>query len=150
MSRFLNIATALLVLVVGVLVYRAKTEAKRDEARLEALREDVAAQERALKVLQAEIAHLENPERLRRLALRHLGLTPIDPLRVVTLEEAPLLLAWGRDALDARDDAALEGLAWRAVLTPQEPGVDRAGGGVGTPEGPHGREAEAPAREPRP
>ncbi len=120
MSRLLNIATALLVLTLGVLVYRAKTEAKRDEARLEALRVDVAAQERAFKVLQAEIAHLENPERLRRLALLHLGLTPIDPLRVVTLDEAPLLLAWGRDAFDAPANADGD-LTWRAGLAPTTP-----------------------------
>lgn len=101
MSRLLNVVSALLVLALGGLVYRAKTEAQSDQQRLAALEREVFEEQDALRVLRADIADLEDPARLRRLAFIHLGLSPIDPLRVVTLEEAPLLLevgraAWGR------------------------------------------------------
>ena len=42
-------------------------------------------------MLNVEIAHLEDPERLRALARRYLGFEPLDPSREVELSDLPLL-----------------------------------------------------------
>ena len=45
-------------------------------------------QERAaIAVLNAEIAHLESPQRLAKLAEAHLGLRPTEPEQILTLDD---------------------------------------------------------------
>lgn len=100
MIRLINVAAFIFVAVLAVTLYRAKTEAHADRERADALAAEVAIAIEDVEVLRAELAHLENPQRLSALAEEELGLRPIDPLRVVTLDEAPLFLsarAWRYD-----------------------------------------------------
>src|SRR5262245_36401331 len=82
----------MLLAALAVGLYKAKTEAKDDRRRAAALEAQLAEEQEAIRVMRNEIGYLESPDRLRKLAQERLGLVPIDPLRVVTLEEAPLLI----------------------------------------------------------
>lgn len=110
MTRVINVLALVVLAAAAFGLYRAKTEAKDDRARIAALESDLADAREAVLILRTEIAHLESPERLRALAEEHLGLEPVDPLRVVTLEDAPLLIEVpDADAPPLTTDAAYPG-----------------------------------------
>jgi hypothetical protein len=90
--RIVNVVALVALVALVVVVYRAKTEAEADHERAAALAAQLASEREAITVVRTEIGFLERPDRLRALAERRLGLKPIDPLRVVTLEDAPLLI----------------------------------------------------------
>lgn len=87
MSRLFNIGAALLALVLAIGLYRAKTEATKARVRVEELEGEVAAAKAELKILSAEVAVLENPERVERLAKDRLGLSPAQPSQVKKLSD---------------------------------------------------------------
>ena len=70
--------TAFLLFLVGVILtvalYYVKTRAQSAKAEVKKLERQVIAENAAINVLKAEIAHLENPERLKKLAMDQLGL----------------------------------------------------------------------------
>lgn len=92
MKRLFDIAAVVLVALLAFGVYKAKTEADAARAKAAALAARAAEEAQAVRALEAEISRLEDPRRLEALARDKLGMRPIDPLRVVTLEEAPLLM----------------------------------------------------------
>jgi cell division protein FtsL len=86
-SRLFNIAAAVLALALAIGLYRAKTEADTARARVSQLESDVAAAKAELKILSAEVAMLENPERIEKLAKEKLGLRPATPGQVKKLSD---------------------------------------------------------------
>ncbi len=73
------------VLTVGLYFVKTRAQtAKAEAGRLERLLRD---EQNAVKVLQAELAHLESPERLEELAIAELGLSSIKVDRVITVSE---------------------------------------------------------------
>jgi cell division protein FtsL len=76
------IAAALLVaLVLGV--YLAKTMAGRERAEIASMDRQIDEQQARIRLLKAEVAHLEEPARLERLSSRYLGLAPVSIKRDV-------------------------------------------------------------------
>jgi len=73
--RAAQIGAGLLIAVLAIGLYKAKTDAAKTEAHVRQLQTDIAESEAALRALRAEIAHLESPERIETLAERHLGVT---------------------------------------------------------------------------
>ncbi len=73
LRRILQIAAALLVVALAIGLYKAKTDAARTEARVRALQHQISEGESDLRVLRAEIAELERPERIETLAEDRLG-----------------------------------------------------------------------------
>jgi cell division protein FtsL len=71
--RYAQIAAGVLVVVLAIGLYKAKTDAARTEAHVRQLQNDVDEREADLRALRAEIAHLESPGRVETLAERHLG-----------------------------------------------------------------------------
>ena len=69
--------------------------------------EQLSEERRQINVLNVEIAHLEDPERLRALARRYLGFEPLDPSREVALSDLPLLADTRPEAEGVRRDQAL-------------------------------------------
>ena len=59
------------------------------EDQLDAPNRDISRDSRAVHVLQAEWAHLNDPQRLRMLSERYLGLEPIGTKQLGTVEEIP-------------------------------------------------------------
>lgn len=73
LRRALHIGAAVLIVVLAIGLYKAKTDAARTEARVRELQTDIADTEAQMRALRAEIAHLESPPRVEALARRHLG-----------------------------------------------------------------------------
>lgn len=85
-----GVLLAALVLALACGVYALK-------ARVRALEHEIRRTERQISVerieigrLRTEWAFLNRPDRLERLAERHLGLAPPDPMRIVALADIPL------------------------------------------------------------
>ncbi|MFN3522137.1 MAG: cell division protein [Phenylobacterium sp.] len=79
------IASGLLIaLVLGV--YLAKTIAGKERAEIAQVERQIEIEKTRIRLLQAEVAHLEQPSRIEALASTYLGMTPIDAKREVTPE----------------------------------------------------------------
>jgi cell division protein FtsL len=70
-------------------VYMAKTEAGRERSKISVIERQIAEEQRKLKLLRAEVAHLEQPDRLEQLSTQHLGLQPVDGTREALPETLP-------------------------------------------------------------
>jgi cell division protein FtsL len=70
--RGLQIAAAIIVVVLVIGLYKAKTDASRAAAHVRELQHDISETETSSRALRAEIAHLESPARVERLAEQHL------------------------------------------------------------------------------
>jgi cell division protein FtsL len=57
-------------------VYAFKANQGGENARIEDVDEQIVSEQRQIRVLQAQLAHLEEPERLERLAAQYLGMAP--------------------------------------------------------------------------
>ncbi len=92
MIRALNVLALIVAAVLAVALYVAKTEAQGSQQRLAEIQAELAEERRQINVINVEIAHLEDPERLRTLARRYLGFEPLDPSREVDMADLPLLI----------------------------------------------------------
>jgi hypothetical protein len=79
------IAAALLVaLILGV--YLAKTIAGRERAEIARMDRQIGEEKARIRLLQAEVAHLEEPARLERLSAVYLGMAPVSIKRDVSAD----------------------------------------------------------------
>jgi hypothetical protein len=79
------VAAALLVaLVLGV--YLAKTMAGRERAQIARVERGIGEEKARIRLLQAEVAHLEEPARLEHLSVAYLGMAPVSIKRDITPE----------------------------------------------------------------
>ncbi len=92
MRRIVNVLGLVVLVALAVGTYVAKTDAKADRRRAVEIETTIAEEREAIRVMRNEVGYLESPDRLRSLAAEKLGLEPIDPLRVVTMDDAPLLI----------------------------------------------------------
>ena len=74
--RALQIAAGIIVVVLVIGLYKAKSDASKAEGHVRQLHREIADTEAANRALNAEIAHLESPARVERLAQEHLDVTP--------------------------------------------------------------------------
>jgi hypothetical protein len=85
---------ALGLLAVTILgVYLAKTMAGSERARIAALESSIADEKARIRLLDAEVAYLERPRRVSRLAETYLGLKPVDAKREATVETLAVVAA---------------------------------------------------------
>ena len=90
------IALALLTaLVLGV--YLAKTVAGRERAEIAQVEKQIEIEKGRIRLLQAEVAHQENPARLERLATQYLHMEAVDAKRETTTEGLPFVRAHAPD-----------------------------------------------------
>ena len=125
MIRLINVIAFLVAVALAVALYIAKTEAQGSQERLAELQAQLAEERRQINVLNVEIAHLEDPERLRALARRYLGFEPLDPTREVTLADLPLVVDVPDDNNALRPDARVVD---QDELALSDIDVQRAGG----------------------
>ncbi|WP_300555807.1 hypothetical protein [Maricaulis sp.] len=109
MIRTLNVIALVVAVALAAALYIAKTEAKSAQERLETIQAQLAEERRQINVLNVEIAHLEEPERLRQLARQYLGFEPLDPAREITMNDLPLLVDRREDEQTLRGDMVLAG-----------------------------------------
>jgi len=74
LRRGFQIAAALLIVVLAVGLYRAKSDAARTETEVHRLNADIAEREARLRELRAEIAESESPARIEELNAERIGL----------------------------------------------------------------------------
>lgn len=74
LRRFLHIAGAIVVVLLAVGLYKAKSDAAHTEARVRQLQAQISETEADMRALRAEIARRESPERVAALAEERLGL----------------------------------------------------------------------------
>jgi cell division protein FtsL len=84
-----TILWSLLALCVGVVLFVVKYEVKDQETRLADLNAQIRRNQENIHVLRAEWSYLNDPARLRTLAEKHLGMRPISPTQVATLDTLP-------------------------------------------------------------
>lgn len=82
-------ATALLFLsgLLSMMLFTLKYEVQTEEARLAKVNRAIQDNQESLHLLAAEWAHLNDPERLRRLSEQHLDVAVAAPHQVITLED---------------------------------------------------------------
>lgn len=76
LRRLWHIAGIALVAALFVGLYKAKTDAARSQSHVRALQTQVQDEEARVRALRAEVARLESPENVERLARERLGLEP--------------------------------------------------------------------------
>ena len=72
-KRVLQIAGAVIVVALVIGLYRAKSDAAKTEAHVQALQAEVSEREAGLRALRADIAEQESPANIERLAEERLG-----------------------------------------------------------------------------
>jgi cell division protein FtsL len=75
LRRVLHIVAAVLIVVLVVGLYKAKTDAAKTQSHVRELQTQIDDSEADLRALRAEVAHLESPARVEQLAHEHLGST---------------------------------------------------------------------------
>jgi cell division protein FtsL len=87
--RIIEIFAFVCVIALAFGVYLAKTRAGRERSKITVIERQIAEEQRKLKLLRAEVAHLEQPERLEQLSTQHLGLQAVDGTREALPETLP-------------------------------------------------------------
>ena len=75
--RVIEVIAMGLLWVTALAVYLGKTGAGGERADIAQVERDIGQEHRRLKVLRAEVAYLEQPERIERLSEQYLGLQPV-------------------------------------------------------------------------
>lgn len=80
-----------LVVLVGsaVAVYKVKYDTTYEAQRIAKLRSEIRAERERLALLRAEWARLSAPQRIQDLAIRHLGMKPLEVARIDDLSGLP-------------------------------------------------------------
>jgi len=76
--RVVEIGGIGVLLVLILVVYLAKTSAGGEGARIDRVQQQISDEQSKVALLRAEVASLEQPERLETLSNRYLGLQPVD------------------------------------------------------------------------
>jgi hypothetical protein len=75
----------LVTIILGV--YLAKTFAGRERADIAGIDRQIGAEKARIRLLQAEVAHLEQPGRIERLSVAYLGLKPVSAKNEASLDQ---------------------------------------------------------------
>ncbi len=86
MLRFINICLVLGLVALACVIYQVKYQARGIDADIAALDKRIDQERDAIAVLRAEWSLLNRPERIDRLAKKHLKLAPSKPIQIVTLD----------------------------------------------------------------
>jgi cell division protein FtsL len=84
--RVVELGGLAVLLALILAVYLAKTGAGGKRADIERVQEQIVEEQTQIRMLRAEVATLERPERLAALATRYLGLEPVSARHEITAE----------------------------------------------------------------
>ena len=91
MIRILNLLLLVGAIALSIGLYDVKYRAQRAEKQADKLENQIAREKEAIKVLRAEWAHLNEPDRLQALAKRYTDLRPVSPGQIGKFEDVPML-----------------------------------------------------------
>jgi cell division protein FtsL len=104
-------------LILGV--YLAKTMAGRERAEIATIERQIKAEQTRIRLLQAEVAHLEQPGRIERLSVGFLKMEPVTASREATVEQIIDLARAG----PPKKDKAVSAVAAMVNVSDAIPGV---------------------------
>ncbi|CAN7430341.1 cell division protein [Phenylobacterium sp. LjRoot219] len=84
--RLVDLVAAGLLVVLVFGVYLAKTMAGRERVEIARVERQIREEKARIRLLQAEVAHLEEPARLEHLSVAYLGLAPVSIKRDVNAD----------------------------------------------------------------
>jgi cell division protein FtsL len=87
--RLFDLAALVVFLTLALAVYAIKTSAGSQRADIADIEDQIRDESRQVRLLKAEVAHLENPQRLERLAGQYGGLEPVNAKHEVAPEALP-------------------------------------------------------------
>jgi cell division protein FtsL len=82
--RSVNLFLIGCLITLSFVIYEVKYETREMEARVSELRSEIRKEREAIAVLRAEWSHLNRPERIERLARKHLDLEPVQARQMMT------------------------------------------------------------------
>ena len=126
MSKRTTFLALILAAVMSLGLFMVSYQVQDLEDQLESLNRGIARDSRAVHVLQAEWAHLNDPQRLRLLAERYLGLEPIATKQLGKVEDIPWrpMVEAAERAVEAADQPAPAGPV--QVMSARERAVEDA------------------------
>jgi hypothetical protein len=104
--RVIDIAALVTCLVLALTVYAFKTSAGAQRTDITDIEGQIRDETRQVRLLRAEIAHLESPDRLERLAGQYAGQAPISARQEVTPDALPQVAVRQAAAPKAASQAA--------------------------------------------
>ena len=110
--------TLLILLIVGV--YLAKTFAGRERAEIASVERQIGAEHARIRLLLAEVAHLEKPGRIERLSVSYLKMAVVPAEREASVDQLATL-ALGGAAPKAEAPSAVAALVDNPSLVPGVP-----------------------------
>ena len=119
------IGVAVLVSVI-VGVYLAKTIAGRERSDIAKIERGIDGEKARIRLLQAEVAHLEQPGRIERLSTSYLGLKPVSVKNEASIDQLPELAREGPPKAAAAPSAVaalVDGSGSVAGVPPPPPGT---------------------------
>lgn len=87
--RVIDLAALIVLLALALGVYAFKTLAGAESADIADVQTQIVMEQKRVRLLHAEIAHLEDPSRIERLSTQYLGFKPVDPKRESSIEALP-------------------------------------------------------------
>jgi cell division protein FtsL len=87
--RLIHLIVVAALVTAAVHVYKIKFESAVQAERLAKLGVEIRRERDRIAALRAEWAQLDSPARIQALAQRHLGLKPIDPAQIESLDHLP-------------------------------------------------------------
>lgn len=85
--RIFNLFLLGCLVALSFLIYEVKYETGAMEEKVASLKVGIRRERDAIAILRAEWSHLNRPERVERLARKHLGLEPVQARQMMTLEQ---------------------------------------------------------------
>ena len=87
--RLIEILAFACLAVLVLSVYMTKADASREASAIASINRDIAEEEERVRLLKAELAHLEQPGRIEALTTRYLALAPVSAKRETVPDALP-------------------------------------------------------------
>ncbi|HEV2364655.1 MAG TPA: cell division protein [Caulobacteraceae bacterium] len=91
--RLVDVAALVLLLALALAVYGFKTIAGAQSADSAGIERQIVVEKKRVRLLQAEVAHLEDPARIERLSRDYLNMGPVAPSQEIALGDLPKIAA---------------------------------------------------------
>ena len=91
--RIVNLLALCLLLAVALAGYAFKTMVEAQAQTTAAVEDQIAGEQKRIRMLEAEIARLSAPQRIADLSRRYLSMGPPDPAREIPPEDLPAVAA---------------------------------------------------------
>jgi hypothetical protein len=109
--RVIDLMALSLVFVLALGSYVFTTLAGAQSADTAGVQGQIVQEEKRIRLLKAELAHLEGPGRIERLSTQYLGMAPVDPKRETTPEALAQVAMSATAAPKAAQSKAAPGIA---------------------------------------